>query len=212
MDGHERLLSRFHSVNHSKNAQECLDHIHATRGTFGGTYGNENSGPHIDVPLDPRQLILIWDMGTSFGFTPFRSDFIDYVACTIPVRDITKVNNMIGIWTRLHKLTDTKELPVYLPCVSYHLPQMDVRLFAPHTYHQMHGGYSKVYGDCVKMLLKTSEIQIQIVREKHNLPIVFDSYVSPNMKKMLASSMRSGLCHTQLNAFDFFQENTLYDL
>ncbi len=50
------------------------------------------------------------------------------------------------------------------------------------------------------------------MREKHNLPIVFDSYVSPKVKKMLASSMRSGLCHTQLNALDFFQENTLQDL
>ncbi len=29
---------------------------------------------------------------------------------------------------------------------------------------------------------------------------------------MLASSMRSGLCHTQLNAFDFFQENILHNL
>ncbi len=65
------LLSRFHSVNHSKNAQECLDHVHATCGTFGGTYGNENIGPHINVPLDPRQLMLIWDMGASFGLTPF---------------------------------------------------------------------------------------------------------------------------------------------
>ena len=24
-------------------------------------------------------LILIWDTGTSYGLTPFRSDFIDYV-------------------------------------------------------------------------------------------------------------------------------------
>jgi hypothetical protein len=111
-----------------------------------------------------------------------------------------------------HKFTDTKGLPVYLPCVSYHLPQMDVRLFSPHTYHQMHGGYSKVYGDCIKMLLNTLKIQIQIVQEKHNLPVVFDSYVSPKMKKTLASSMRSGLCHSQLNALDFFQENTLQDL
>jgi hypothetical protein len=76
----------------------------------------------------------------------------------------------------------------------------------------MHGGYSKVYGNCIKMLLKTSEIQIQIVREKHILPIVFDSYVSPKVKKTLASSMRSSLCHTWLNAFYFFQENTLHDL
>ncbi len=134
------------------------------------------------------------------------------MACTIPVWDVTKVNNVIGIGTTLHKFTDTRGFPVYLPCVSYHLPQMDIRLFSPQTYHQMHGGYSEVYRDCIKMLLKTSEIQIQIVREKHNLPIVFDSFVSPKAKKTLASKMRSGLCHTHLNALDFFQENTLQDL
>ncbi len=60
----------------------------------------------------------------------------------------------------------------------------------------MHGGYSKVYGDCIKMLLNISETQIQIVWEKHDLLIVFDSYVSPKVKKMLASSMRFGLCRT----------------
>jgi hypothetical protein len=118
------------------------------------------------------------------------------VACAIPVRDVTKVNNVIGIGTTLHKFTDTKGLPVYLPCVSYHLPQMDAHLFSPRTYHQMHGGYSGVYGDCIKMLLNALEIQIQILREKHNLPVVFDPYVSPKVKKTLASSMRSGLCHT----------------
>jgi hypothetical protein len=42
--------------------------------------------------------------------------------------------------------------PVYLPCVPYHLPQTDARLFSPQTYHQMHGGYSKVYRDFIKML------------------------------------------------------------
>jgi hypothetical protein len=76
----------------------------------------------------------------------------------------------------------------------------------------MHGGYSKVYSDCIKMLLKTSLIQIQILREKHYLPIVFDSYASPKTKKTLASTMRSGLCRTRLNALNFFQENTLQDL
>jgi hypothetical protein len=134
------------------------------------------------------------------------------VACTIPVWDVTKVNNVIGIGTTLHKFTDTRGFSVYLPCVSYHLSQMDIHLFSLKTYHQMHSGYSEVYGNCIKMLLKTSEIQIQIVREKHNLLIVFDSYVSPKAKKTLASTMRSGLCHTHLNALNFFQENTLQDL
>jgi hypothetical protein len=76
----------------------------------------------------------------------------------------------------------------------------------------MHGGYSEVYGDCIKMLSKTSEIQIQIVRAKYNLRIVYDSFVSPKAKRTLTSTMRSGLCHTRLNALDFFQENTLQDL
>ena len=42
----------------------------------------------------------------------FQSDFIDCVACTIPVRDGTKVNTVIGIGTTLHKFTDTKGSPV----------------------------------------------------------------------------------------------------
>ena len=150
-----QLLSKFHSVDHSKNAQECLNCVHAIRGTYGGTYEDENSSPHMDVPLDPKTLMSIWDTGASFGLTPFRSDFIEYVVCAIPVRDVTKVNTVIGIGTTLHKFTDTKGFPVYLPCVSYCLPQTDVHLFSPQTYHQMHGGFSEAYSNCIKMLLKT---------------------------------------------------------
>ncbi len=53
------LLSKFHKVDHSKNAQECLNCVHAMRATYGGTYGNENSGPHLNAPLDPKSLMLI---------------------------------------------------------------------------------------------------------------------------------------------------------
>ncbi len=55
----------------------------------------------------------------------------------------------------------------------------------------MHGGYSEVHSNCVCMLSKTSTIEIQIVREEHNLPVVFDSFVSRKAKKALASNMRS---------------------
>ena len=48
-----------------------------------------------------QNLILIWDMGASYGHTPFRSDFIDYVKCQIPVRNVTKVNTAVGIGTTL---------------------------------------------------------------------------------------------------------------
>ncbi len=88
-----------------------------------------------------QNLILIWDTGASYGLTPFWSDFIDYVKCQIPVRDVTKVNIVVAIGTTLHKCRDINGNPVYLPCVSYRLPETDVRLFFPQTYHQMHGGY-----------------------------------------------------------------------
>ncbi len=130
-----QLLSKFHSVDHSKNVHEYLACVHAMRGTYGGTYGNKNGGPHIDVPLDPKSLMLLWDTGASFGLTPFGSDFIVYVACAIPVRDVTKVKNVIGIGTTLHKFIDTKGYLVNLSCGSYHLPQADVRLFSPQLYH-----------------------------------------------------------------------------
>ena len=63
------------------------------------------------------------------------------------------------------------------------------------------------------MLLKTSTIEVRIVREEHNLPVVFDSFVSGKAKKKaLASNMRSGLCHTRPNALDFFHDNDLGNL
>jgi hypothetical protein len=54
-----QLLSKFHLVDHSKNAQECLNCVHAMRVTYGGTYENESSSPHLNAPLDPKSLMLI---------------------------------------------------------------------------------------------------------------------------------------------------------
>jgi hypothetical protein len=160
-DGHKdflqlyRLLSTFSTVDHVKNAQSCVNHVNTLHGTYGGTYENQSS---FSTGLqDPKSIILIWDTGASYGLTPFRSDFIDYVKCELSVRDVTKVNTVVGIGTTLHKLfTDINGNPIYLPC--------DVCLFSPQTYHQMHGGYSEVHSNCVCMLLKTSTIEICIVR------------------------------------------------
>jgi hypothetical protein len=138
-DGHKdflkiyRLLSTFSTVDHVKNAQFCVNRVNTHCGTYGGPYENRTSCS--TGPQDPKSLILIWDTGASYGLTLFRSDFIDYVKCEIPVRDVTKVNTVVGIGTTLHKFTDINGNPVYLPCVSYHLPETDVHLFSPQTYH-----------------------------------------------------------------------------
>ncbi len=54
-----QLLSIFYSVDHLKNDTECLNWVHAMRATYGGTYRNKNSGPHLNAPLDPKSLMLI---------------------------------------------------------------------------------------------------------------------------------------------------------
>jgi hypothetical protein len=156
--------------------------------------------------MDSRSLILIWDTGAFYRLTPFCSVFIDFVECNIPVWDVTKVNKVIGIGTTLHKFTDTDSKPVFLPCVSYHLPQTYVLLFSPQTYHQMHGGYSKVYAESIQMKLCTFTISITIKQSLTNLPVVHDSFVSEKAKHGLGPLMRSGLSQTHIPVLDYFGE------
>ena len=95
---------------------------------------------------------MVWDTGASFGLTPFRGDFIDYVKCNIQVNDIARTNIVIGIGTTLHKFKWNDE-DIYLPCLSYHLPSIEIRLFSPQTYHTLYGGHSVLFGDrAVKLI------------------------------------------------------------
>jgi hypothetical protein len=104
-----RLLSQFTSIDHKKNISSCMAQVAALWGTF------ENR-PVGGGNLYRQSLILIWDIGASYGLTPLCSDFIDYVECDIPVRDVTKVNKFIEIGTTLHKSTSTDGKPVLVWC------------------------------------------------------------------------------------------------
>ncbi len=86
------------------------------------------------------------------------------------------------------------------------LPQTDICLFSPQTYHQIHGEYLEVYRQSIQMKLCTSTISIDIVQDLTKLPIVHDSYVSEKAERGLWSQMQSGLCQTHLSALDFFGE------
>ena len=68
--------------------------------------------------------------------------------------------------------------------MSYHLTQTYVRLFFPQTHHHMHGSYYVVYNIGVSMYLADHLINITIDREHTNLPIVYNSFVSDNDKKL----------------------------
>ncbi len=187
---------------HVKQIKLLLDQFTLLRGTY-------EMHKSVSSHLDPKTLILIWDTGGSAGLTPFRSNFIDYVECDIDVRDVTKVNKVIGIGTTLHKFVGGTGNDVYLPCVSYHLPSTDVRLFSPQVYHQIYGGHSIVNGDKVIMRIcydnELKTISIPINRDGTNLPIVRSSFVSNNMKNKLAHQFWSALIATGINTvLDYF--------
>ncbi len=155
-----------------------------------GTFEMHQSTPDR---LDPKALILIWDTGASAGLTPFWSDFIDYVECEIDVCNITKVNKVVGIGTTLHKFMDNNGNHVYLPCVSYHLPTADVRLFSPKIYHQLHGGHSVVNSNEVvmKFCKEGASISIHNNRNTTNLPVMHNSFMSKKVKREHASKFPS---------------------
>jgi hypothetical protein len=185
---------------HVSQIKSALNRIALLRGTFEMHHSASEC-------LNLKNLILIWDTGASSGLTPFRSDFIDYVKCEIDVCDITKVNKVVGIGRTLHKFLDTSGNDVYLPCVSYHLPSTDVRLYSPQIYHQLHGVHSVVNGDEVAMRFckEGAAISIPIDRNSTNLPILNNSFVSKNIKRKHTSKFRSALHATGLYAaLDYF--------
>jgi hypothetical protein len=139
---------------------------------------------------------LVWDTGASFRLTPFRADFVDYVECQISVKDISKTNMVIGIGTTLHKFMVNGE-PIWLPCLSYHLPSAQIRLFSPQTYHTLYGGHSVVQGNHVDMYVGEHRIHVPIDREGANVPVVTNSAVSSKEIKEIGPQIRSGLPHTE---------------
>ena len=91
---------------------------------------------------------------------------------------------VVGVGTTLYKMTDTRGVTAWMPCISYLLPTTDVRLYSPQTYHQLFGGYSRVDGDNVRMVLSDREIVIPIERERSNLPILYDCHTTAREREL----------------------------
>ena len=65
-------------------------------------------------------MMLVWYIGAPYGSTLIRSDFIDYVECNIPVKDVTKLSRVFGIGITLHKFIESNGQDIFLPFISYH--------------------------------------------------------------------------------------------
>ncbi len=108
------------------------------------------------------------------------------------MNDIAHTNTIIDIGATLHKFKINGE-DIYLPCLSYHLPSVDVRLFSPQTFYTLYGGHSAVFGDRVQMFIDSLWIDLVIDRESSNVPMVYDCWVSPQEMKEHGPHIESAL-------------------
>ena len=99
---------------------------------------------------------------------------------------MTKLNRVIGIATTIFKFIENNGQDIFFPCIFYHLTQLDVRIFSPQTYHQMHCGHSIVQGNQVTMHLPFHRIHIPVDLSGTNLPVVHNSFVTGHDNKILA--------------------------
>ena len=60
-------------------------------------------------------LLCLFGIVEPFGLKPLKTNFIDYAKCNIPVKEITKVNNIIGIVTTIHKFVDANGKDLFSP-------------------------------------------------------------------------------------------------
>ena len=84
------LLPSFTNLHRVANVDELTQISNLLRGQILENRVLQNSNHK-----DPRTMVLVWDTGDSHGLTLFSSDFIDYVKCDIPVKDVTKVELIV---------------------------------------------------------------------------------------------------------------------
>ncbi len=181
----KRVLDVMVSINglqvqdHITNVKALMSRVALLRGPIRLAQLDTSSSAEPDSPSF-FNTPLIWDTGASFGLTPYRADFIDYEEVSIPVKDISKTNMVIGIGTVMYKLTATNGDELLVPGLSYHLPECDIRLMSPQVYHKLYGGCSIVDGDKVDWRLNKQfdmsdvhRIEIPLNKET-NLPMLFN--------------------------------------
>jgi hypothetical protein len=116
-------LSTYCTMDHEKNVQSCIAHIKLMHGFYWGTY--ESHCPYRDDHVDLKTTMLIWDTGASFGLTPFRSDFINYVKCDIPARDSPRPTRSLVLEQLCTSLPMSKDYQyIFLAFCITHLRQM----------------------------------------------------------------------------------------
>jgi hypothetical protein len=150
----------------------------------------------LDSSRSVMDTHLVWDTGASIGLTPFSSDLIDYLPLDgITVKDIAQTNTVLGIGTIMWKLPTTKEHPVYIPAVAYHMPDCDIHLFSPQYYFKLHGGDAKITAHKVIMHLPNDHVVDIPINTALNLPKISSPH--PRLKNKTSMNPIFSLCLSQ---------------
>ena len=199
------LKQGFQDDDHAVTAQQTVNHMNMHRTSL--LLQNRDGSTFLSASF--REAPVVWDSGASYGLSAFRGDFIDYEECEIPVQDISRTNIVIGIGTVMWKFYATNGDRIYLPCLCYHLPSAEIRLFSPQTYHQLYGGSSEIDGDHVTMFLpkqsdyiKRHNIEIPVDRKGTNLPLAFNVSCTEAERNDIGPNLRSSLAKHELDFFN----------
>ncbi len=165
--------------------------------------------------MDFKHTPLIWDTGATQGLTPFLKDFIHYHPCDIPVKDISKVNQVIGVGTAIHKFRATNGKDIFLPGVSFHLPTADIGLMSPQSYHQQWGGYSLVGKEGVLMNLwhpdgKPSHVLEFQLDEHSNTPTAVNVSCMAEERETIGPYLRSSCARHSLS-FNMHDQTPVFE-
>ena len=188
-------------------AQDAVNRMNVIRlqQTFGSSKC-KSCNSLSEPPKDFKGMPLVWDTGASQGLTPFIKDFIHYQQCDIPVKDVSKINRVIGIGTVMYKFCATNGDEIFLPGVAFHLPTADIRLLSPQSYHQRWGGFSLVGSKNILMNLwqpkgKARHVLEFPLHDQSNVPTLVNIACTDEEHKLYGPAMHPSLVQHYM-AFD----------
>ncbi len=147
---------------------------------------------------DHNCLLLVMDTGASSFLTPFKANFVDYVACDIPMNTVGDEKQVVGVGTVMYKFCTTAGDTVFLPGFGDHTPQAGVRLASPQSFYKQFGGYGHLNGhEYVHVLANKTWIVIPI-DSVSNLPLAYDVACSSADKKLHGSILNASLAEQYL--------------
>ena len=127
-----------------------------------------------------RDTPCVIDTGASYGLTPFKEDFLTYEECDITVKAVASNNKVVGMGIVLYKMPATNGDTCFVPGIAYHMPECDIRLLSPQSYHQMYSGHSELDGEAFTFFLAPAvngptRHQIRVpIEAGTNLPLLRD--------------------------------------